>query len=164
MSLIIAFHKDRMFERTSTCTTTSNVRLMLCLITHSVDWLIYNCYISHGLRICGNGSSLCNNYIYAHYQTQHLKCNSSQFEMAQLNPPPCPMSPLLYFTDPDVRLQSLGPGLANDTSLAPKNKPPVCSCHGEKKKKVSTSTIMSRSCNLDNRSPGPTPMYCLPFQ
>lgn len=66
---------------------------------------------------------------HAHYKTPHCKCNSSQFKMAEMDPPPCPVSPLLDFTDPDVRLQSLGPGLPSDPSFPRENKPPVSSCH-----------------------------------
>lgn len=70
------------------------------------------------------------------------KCNGVQFKMAKLKPPPRPVSPLPHFTDPHVRLQSLGPGLSNNTSLPQRNKPPMCSCVRDNNIK---STVSNRS-------------------
>lgn len=60
------------------------------------------------------------------------RCHDSQLKTAELNPPPSPVSPLPHFTDPDVRLQSLGAGLAGDTSLTHRDKASVCSCYRNK--------------------------------
>ncbi|TNN71507.1 hypothetical protein EYF80_018193 [Liparis tanakae] len=45
--------------------------------------------------------------------------------MAELNPPTCAMSSLPDFTDPDVRLQGLGPRLPMDPPLPQRNKAPL---------------------------------------
>lgn len=66
--------------------------------------------------------------IMTRHNTTACKCNNSQFKMAQLDPPPCPVSPLLDFADPHVRLQSLCPGLTGNASLPQGNKPSVCTC------------------------------------
>lgn len=156
-----AFHRDRVSGRTSTSAGTSDI-VILTLWTRDLLYFTRNWQLPLGGKKIKNKK-------YTQHKTPRVGLNSSQFTAAELNPPTRPMSPLLDLAHPDVGLQGLGPRLPNDPSLPQRGEPAVCTCHGEKGSETAFGrTSAHRGAGAFNprqcSAPGPTPMYCLPFQ